>query len=129
MLKEDYVSRSIRDAVRALAKLVLNKDNIEYIVPAGLAVSPLQKFYADELALVDAGEINQAENLLLDELDKGGEERFEMAMAFYLHVNEKSDDFLDEHNYSREEIITGIQDTAASFGYSYDVGFLSGQVF
>ena len=64
--------------------------------------------------MIDAGEINEAENQLLDRLEgymESGEIdgiTLETALEIYGHINEKEDDFLEEHDYSREEIEEGI---------------------
>ena len=39
-----------------------------------------------------------------------------MALAFYMYLNEFDDDFLYTNNYSREEIVDGINAISAEFG-------------
>ena len=39
-------------------------------------------------------------------------------LLFYYILNGKDDDFLEEHDFSREEIMTGIQDLADRYGLS-----------
>ena len=70
------------------------------------------------LALVDNGEINEAENILLDELDTGDLNMFEMALCFYLYLAHLDEDFLEEHRYTREEIGEGMEALAEDFGVS-----------
>lgn len=38
------------------------------------------------------------------------------ALAFYMYLNEFDDDFLYTNNYSREEIVDGINAISAEFG-------------
>ena len=68
--------------------------------------------------LVDDGEINEAENILLDELDTGDLNMFEMALCFYLYLAHLDEDFLEEHRYTREEIGEGMEALAEDFGVS-----------
>ena len=66
--------------------------------------------------LVDAGEINEAENQLYENLDENDTEHLEMALTFYMYLNQLDDDTLFMANYSREEIVEGINSVSASFG-------------
>ena len=66
--------------------------------------------------MVDVGEINEAENLLSDELDQDEEGYFEVALGFYDYLNTLSDEFLEDHNYSREEVRDGAQSLAERKG-------------
>ncbi|WP_434309380.1 DUF6483 family protein [Hominifimenecus sp. rT4P-3] len=120
MVSEDYATRAIRDMVRVLAKMVLNEE----VVSEPSEDSPEDQLYRKLLALADAGEINEAENLLSEELDTENLEHFRLAMAFYLHLNEMEEDFLDEHDYSKEEIADGVRSVGENFGYRYDFELL-----
>ena len=62
------------------------------------------------LNLIDRGEINEAENRLSELLEDGGGQELELALLFYSHLNEKSNDFLESHDFSREEIKSGLED-------------------
>ena len=39
-----------------------------------------------------------------------------MALLFYYYLNDRSDEFLEEHNYSRDEIKSGLCDIVARYG-------------
>ena len=68
------------------------------------------------LDLIDEGRINEAENSLyesIENLDKSG---LEMALLFYLYLNDKSDEFLEEHDFSRDEVKQGLKDVTARYG-------------
>ena len=73
------------------------------------------------LALMEEGKIDEAENRLYD-LTSGEEDEdrhnLEAGLLFYYILNGKDDDFLEEHDFSREEIMTGIQDLADRYGLS-----------
>ena len=75
--------------------------------------------YRELARLIDEGSrINEAENRLCDYLDQGSGSREELAAAlgFYDHLSGCSEDFLEEHDYSREEIYDGLRELAARFG-------------
>lgn len=40
----------------------------------------------------------------------------ELALSFYLYLNDFDDDFLDDHDYSREEILDGIRMLGEDWG-------------
>ena len=64
------------------------------------------------IALVDAGKINEAENRLYEELERDEEGTFEVALGFYDYLNELPEEFLEEHDYSKEEVKEGAQSLA-----------------
>ena len=68
--------------------------------------------------MADEGDINGAENELYEELDTEDKSYLEMALAFYMHLNQFDDGTLFEAGYSREEIVEGINTAAAQFGIS-----------
>ena len=82
-LKQDFVLRRLEDQGRFLARLILGKDEAHYELPEYEAMdNRADALYRKLLALVDDGEINEAENILLDELDTGDLNMFEMALCF-----------------------------------------------
>ena len=51
-------------------------------------------------------------------LDAGVPNCIETAILFYSYLNEKSDEFLKENDYSRGEVKDGIEDVAERVGLS-----------
>ena len=118
-LKQDFVLRRLEDQGRFLARLILGKDEAHYELPEYEAMdNRADALYRKLLALVDNGEINEAENILLDELDTGDLNMFEMALCFYLYLAHLDEDFLEEHRYTMEEIGEGMEALAEDFGVS-----------
>jgi hypothetical protein len=63
--------------------------------------------------MIDAGQVNEAEEKLFDLLESVGWERREkasLAIAFYDRLNSKDDAFLEAADFSREEVIRGLED-------------------
>lgn len=117
--QDDYVMRTISDLVRAIARLVLRKNDIDYDLPEDEdKYTSLDKVYRKLKDLADAGEINEAENLLSDNLDPPDLDCLEMALTFYMYLNQFNDDILYTANYSREEIVDGINSVCAEYGIS-----------
>ena len=115
-VKDDYVMRMIKDMARVLARLILGKDDINYVLPEDEEFTVIDNLYKKLITMADAGQINEAENILLNELEDKSSEYFEMAASVYLHLNEYSDGFLDAHQYSREEINEGMGNLGKEFG-------------
>lgn len=68
-------------------------------------------------AMADMGEINEAENLMYEELEDGKPEDLKMAVLFYDYLNEKTSEFLERYDYSREEIADGMKQVIRQYGY------------
>ena len=47
---------------------------------------------------------------------EGDKVYLELALDFYLYLNNFEDDFLEEHDYSREEILDGIRMLGEDWG-------------
>ena len=80
--------------------------------------TPLDRTYRQLKDLADAGDINEAENFLSDQLDPPDLDCLEMALTFYMYLNQFNDDILYQANYSREEIVDGINSVCAEYGIS-----------
>lgn len=54
-------------------------------------------------AMIDEGEINEAENELLEGINANSMKDYELVLWFYAYLNEKDNAFLEIHNFSRKE--------------------------
>ena len=117
MVEQDYIMRLIKELIRALLKVIFHTD---LDMPSVEMLKDAQRRCALEelLHLMDNGEINEAENRLSELLEDGGGEELALALLFYSHLNEKSNDFLEAHDFSREEIKAGLEDALQSQGLS-----------
>lgn len=115
MFEQDYIMRLVKEIVRVLLKLLFNLDT-ESPAPE-LLESEEERAALDALFdMVDSGNINEAENQAYEIFSDGSMNHFEMALLFYSYLNDKSDDFLTEHDFSREEIRQGLRDAIAGYG-------------
>lgn len=118
-VQDDYVMRTITDLVKAIAGLALGKRELDYELPGAPENDrAADAVYRRLIAMADEGDINGAENELYEELDTEDKSYLEMALAFYMHLNQFDDGTLFEAGYSREEIVEGINTAAAQFGIS-----------
>lgn len=118
MFEQDYIMRLIKELVRTILKLIFH---IETESPTGelLKDSEQAAVYEKLLDMVDSGNINDAENQLYDMTCDGDLCNLEIALLFYSYLNDKSDDFLEMHNFKREEIVQGIKDLTARYGLAH----------
>lgn len=123
-LEKDYILRMIKDLTKSIAHLILGKSEIEYELPEESEYSRVDTLYVKLIELVNMGQINEAEDLLFDEINPSDMRQFEMAMSFYLYLNDFSDDYLEKNNYSRDEITEGIRSICKEYGVSSMVDFL-----
>ncbi len=115
--EKDYIMRMIKEMVRVLASLMFGKsydcaeqDRENRFLVAGKPLKTL-------LEMIDAGKINEAENILLDGIDYAQPEEVFAAALFYEHLSEKDDAFLQANNYSREEVLDGFRELLKKSGY------------
>ena len=115
MFEQDYVMRLIKEMVRAILKLLFNIDTDS--PSAELLEDAKEQQTLDELLdIVDNGFINEAENKIYEITEEGKKTDLEMALLFYSYLNDKSDEFLEAHNYGRDEIKAGLKDITVRYG-------------
>ncbi|HIZ22061.1 MAG TPA: hypothetical protein IAA21_04580 [Candidatus Blautia faecigallinarum] len=112
---EDYLLRSIQDLSRLISTLLLGKDRVDF-EDLEDGEEKQKQLYQRLVSMADEGDINDAENLLSEEMEDNDKTYLELALSFYLYLNEFDDDFLDDHDYSREEILDGIRMLGEDWG-------------
>ena len=56
---------------------------------------------------------------MFDILESGSDMAYQTALMFYDHLNKYTDSFLEEHDFSREEIRQGVLEVAKRMGALY----------
>ena len=119
MFGQDYIMRLIKEMVRAILKLLFQIDTDSPTEELLEEKEEKEAFHA-LVELIDDGKINEAENQLYEQMEnEGANERsasLKIALLFYSYLNQKSDDFLKEHDYSREEIREGLNQIVSRYG-------------
>lgn len=117
MFEQDYVMRLITEMVRAILKLLFNIDTESPTVE--LLENKEEKETLENLFdMIDDGKINEAENRLYDLTSDTDMNSLEIPLLFYSYLNDKTDDFLEENDFSRNEIKLGLENVTDSFGLS-----------
>ena len=115
--EKDYIMRMIKEMVQVLFSLVFGKkyvsveleDENKYEVSGNTL-----KYFFD---MIDQVDINEAENLLPEDLDYTNKEEVMAAAFFYQHLSQKDDDFLRRNDYTKEEVLFGFKQLLEKSGY------------
>lgn len=116
MYEQDYFMRMIHEMVRMLIKLLTGKDTERYD-QVEFKEEQAREDYERLIGLADGGDICGAENELVENSDIGNPDDLRKAVFFYRHLNGMSDEFLEAHDFSREEIAQGLRYMADMYGY------------
>ncbi len=115
MFEQDYIMRLIKEMIRAILKLLFNIDTdnpMETLSEDKESQSTLEKL----LDMVDNGNINEAENQIYNMTSDNNMANLKVALLFYSYLNDKDDEFLQKHDFCRDEIASGVKELAARYG-------------
>ena len=97
-LQDDRMSGNIQDIARLITRLLLNGDMPQYTLPAAEAdYTEADHLFKKVIGLADEGDINGAENELLMNMEDDDPDYLELALTFYLYLNDMDGDYLDDH--------------------------------
>ena len=115
--EKDYIMRMIKEMVSVLFSILLGKQyvSVDEERKNGYEVSGTD--LNDLLDMIDNGQINEAENLMLDDIDYSDKKELAAALLFYQYLSEKKKDFLQDHDSSDEEILDGAKQVLQKAGY------------
>lgn len=115
--EKDYVMRMIKEMARVIFSLAFGKTYVSVEMEKANKYRVSGKALNDLWEMIDAGQINEAENLLLENIDYADKEEMMGAALFYLYLSEKEDSFLEAHQYSKEEVLFGFKQLFERSGY------------
>jgi hypothetical protein len=124
--EKDYIMRIIKEVAIVLFSLMLGKKYVAVEMEKDNGYEVAGKKLEDFLRMIDRGEINEAENQLLDNIDYSDKENVVAAALFYQHLSEKSEDFLSEHGFSKEEVLDGMNRLIQKAGYGDMLNIVEG---
>ena len=113
--KQDWMERQIEALGKTLATLIFGKDKIKSLA-SEIEEDSTQFAMEDEILerlleeYLKRGEICKAEDLLLNSVEENPTPRKIIAgLKFYSDLEKLSQKFLEENNFSREEIVDGLK--------------------
>ncbi len=123
--EKDYLMRIIKEVISILISLTLGKKYTQVELPDENKYDLSDEDLSSLKAMIDRGEINEAENMLLsDGTTPMDQQSIAKLIFFYEYTSQKSDHFLQEHNYTREEVLEGLKLLAKNIGYKNITDFI-----
>ena len=116
--EKDYIMRMIKEMVRVLFSLMFGKKYVSVELEKENKYEVSGKNLKDFLDMIDSGEINEAENILLDSIDYTDRNEVMAAAPFYQYLSEKDSELLKNNNYTKEEVMSGFKQLLMQSGYT-----------
>jgi len=116
MYEQDYIMRIIKEMIRTILKLLFHID-VESPDETLLKDTECKAKLNKLRQMFENGDINGAENMLFTWIDKTRADGLMTGILFYYYLNEKSDAFLEEHGFSRDEVKQGLSDWVSGYGF------------
>lgn len=115
--EKDYIMRMIKEMVRILFSLIYGKKYVSVELEKENKYEVSGKNLKSFLDMIDSGQINEAENILLDNIDYANNDEVMAAALFYQYLSEKDSEFLINNNYTKEEVLSGFKQLLMKSGY------------
>lgn len=116
--EKDYIMRMIKEMVRVLFSLAFGKKYVSVELEKENKYEVSGNNLKNFLNMIDLGQINEAENILLDSIDYTNKNEVMAVALFYQYLSEKDNQFLENNNYTKEEVLSGFQQLLMKSGYS-----------
>ncbi len=116
--EKDYIMRMIKEMVRVLFSLMFGKKYVSVELEKENKYEVSGKNLKIFLNMIDLGQINEAENILLDSIDYTNKNEVMAVALFYQYLSEKDNQFLENNNYTKEEVLSGFKQLLMKSGYS-----------
>ena len=116
--EKDYIMRMIKEVVRVLFSLAFGKKYVSVELEKENKYEVSGKNLKNFLNMIDLGQINEAENILLDSIDYTNKNEVMAVALFYQYLSEKDNQFLENNNYTKEEVLSGFKQLLMKSGYS-----------
>ena len=116
--EKDYIMRMIKEMVRILFSLIYGKKYVSVELEKENKYEVSGKNLKSFLDMIDSGQISEAENILLDNIDYANNDEVMAAALFYQYLSEKDSEFLINNNYTKEEVLSGFKQLLVQSGYN-----------
>ena len=117
--EKDYIMRLIHGIARILARMLFNRE-LDEAGGYAMVMEEAERENDDYLRqMVDDGKVNEAEEKLFDLIASASwedKQKAALVLSFYDYLNGKDDEFLAAADFSREEIIRGLEDAMKAVG-------------
>ena len=120
-IHEDWLMRQIETMVTAVLHVLFHTDRKSESIEMETSLSDAVDLGQREtiLAFLQEGKICEAENWLFENLNEDDISWLHTAVYFYSKLNQLSDEYLADRNFSREEVETGLSEVCRRYGYEW----------
>jgi len=115
-MHRDFLMRQIKSITTAIGEMIFNKPSSGYEVQSEVRQLESDLLYILLCNMVNEKDINGAEDLLFEMLEKDNNDHLLIATDFYSRLNCMTDHDLQQANFSREEIERGLNEIKKIYG-------------
>ncbi len=116
--EKDYIMRIIKEMIQVLFSLVFGKKYVFAELEKENKYEVSGKKLNVLLDMIDSGQINEAENILLGSINYTSRDEVIAAALFYQFLSEKDSEFLENNNYTKDEVLSGFKQLLIQSGYA-----------
>lgn len=115
-IKQDWFERQVEALGKAIAGAIFGKEKLDELFEKYEEVATQETLNEDILERmlknhIENGKLCDAENLLFNSLnEEATPQKIIVGLNFYNKLNEFDEKYLNEHNFSKEEIKEGIEE-------------------
>lgn len=113
-MENDYILKMIKSALQGIAYILKGKKSIEENIDLkreNIVLNEEELLELTIIHLLSECKINEAENILFESIKKNKSPKYlSLAFFFYNEINEWSNEKLSDCNFSRDEILNGLND-------------------
>lgn len=117
MFENDYFERMIKTVINGLVSIFKNKNAIESSIENDSVI--LKEDQLLEIMIkkyISEGQINKAEDMLFEAIeDRKSSRNLELAVFFYETISKWDDERLMKCNFSKEEIVDGLNEVKSLY--------------
>lgn len=120
MYHQDWIMRQITSFIHMIGKVLFKKDSVELNIHGESNSEKVHLLYERLINLINNLKVNEAEDLLFENIETDDLIYIKIAMDFYDKVNKLSDEELEEADFSREEIKLGLEDILRLYSIKFE---------
>ena len=118
---EDWLMRQIETMVSAIISVIFQTSPKSEDIGTEIKISDTVDSGRRDMiiAFLQAGKICEAENWLYENMNENDISWLYTAVYFYSEINKLSDEYLAAHDFSREEIESGLSEVCGLYGFGW----------
>ena len=118
---EDWLMRQIETMVSAIISIIFQTSPKSENIEAEITISDTVDSGKRDtiISFLQNGKICEAENWLYENMNEDDISWLNTAVYFYSEINKLSDEYLAAHDFSREEIKSGLSEVCGLYGFEW----------